>query len=72
MLSRLLGNGQLPDNGTLSDSSSFTGPHNPYTLTGKPLDAESGLVYLDARYYDAANGTWLTRDPLPGSLPSPP
>jgi RHS repeat-associated protein len=27
-------------------------------------DAESGLIYMRARYYDPATGQWLTRDPI--------
>jgi RHS repeat-associated protein len=29
------------------------------------LDAESGLQYLRARYYDPATAQFLTRDPAP-------
>jgi RHS repeat-associated protein len=32
--------------------------HGPYT------DAESGLIYLRARYYDPATGQFMSLDPL--------
>jgi RHS repeat-associated protein len=36
----------------------------PLGYTGEYTDAESGLQYLRARYYDPASGQFLTRDPL--------
>ena len=36
----------------------------PYTYTGREFDAESGLVYSRARYYDAATGRFLEKDPI--------
>jgi len=36
----------------------------PSTFTGRPLDAESGLLFLRHRYYDARIGTFLTPDPI--------
>jgi RHS repeat-associated protein len=39
---------------------------NPFQYAGQYTDAESGLEYLRARYYDAAIGQFLTRDPLIG------
>ncbi len=56
----------LDNNLGLEDSSNFTGPHNHYTLTGKQLDAESGLVYYGARYLKASSRQWMSRDPLQG------
>ncbi len=35
----------------------------PWTFTGRPLDAESGLLFLRNRYYDAQTGRFLTQDP---------
>jgi RHS repeat-associated protein len=31
---------------------------------GYKTDSETGLVYCQNRYYDPANGRWLTRDPI--------
>jgi RHS repeat-associated protein len=37
---------------------------NPFTFTGREFDAESGLYYYRARYYDPATGRFLSRDPI--------
>jgi RHS repeat-associated protein len=37
---------------------------NPWTFTGRRLDAETGLMYYRARYYDAVLGRFVGRDPL--------
>ena len=37
---------------------------NPFQYTGQYRDAESGLLYLRARYYDAGTEQFLTIDPL--------
>jgi RHS repeat-associated protein len=37
---------------------------NPFGFAGEYTDAESGLLYMRARYYDPATAQWLTRDPL--------
>jgi len=37
---------------------------NDYLYTGRRLDTESGLFYYRARYYDAALGSFLQRDPI--------
>ena len=36
----------------------------PYTFTGREFDAETGLYYYRARYYDAMKGRFLHKDPL--------
>jgi RHS repeat-associated protein len=36
----------------------------PFGFTGEWTDAETGFVYLRARYYDPAIGQFLNRDPL--------
>lgn len=36
----------------------------PYAYTGREFDAESGLFYYRARYYDSAIGRFLTEDPI--------
>ena len=37
---------------------------NVYGFTGRRLDAESGLYYFRARYFDVELGRFITRDPL--------
>jgi RHS repeat-associated protein len=36
----------------------------PYLFTGKELDAETGLYYFGARYYDPHLSMWASPDPL--------
>jgi RHS repeat-associated protein len=43
---------------------SSTGVANPLGYAGQYTDAESGLQYLRARYYDPATAQFLTKDPL--------
>ncbi|MBI4001157.1 MAG: hypothetical protein HY348_05170 [Nitrospira defluvii] len=42
----------------------------PYTYTGREFDAETGLYYYRARYYDAMTGRFLQKDPIgyPGDI----
>ena len=37
---------------------------NPLLYTGREFDAESGLYYYRARYYDPAIGRFLSEDPI--------
>lgn len=37
---------------------------NPYRYTARDLDAETGLMYYRARYYDASIGRFLSEDPI--------
>ncbi len=37
---------------------------NPFRYAGEYTDAESGMQYLRARYYDPATGQFITRDPI--------
>ena len=37
---------------------------NPYTYTARELDAESGLYYYRARYYDPDAGRFISADPI--------
>ncbi len=37
---------------------------NPFRFSTKFTDDETGLVYYGYRYYDAAQGRWLGRDPI--------
>jgi RHS repeat-associated protein len=47
-------------NGTEIAASAFA---NPYLFTGRAYDAETGLYYYRARYYDYATGRFLQADP---------
>ena len=40
--------------------------YNPYQFTGEAWDAEVGLLYLRARYYQPEVGRFITKDPWPG------
>ncbi len=37
---------------------------NPFQYTGRELDAETGLYYYHARYYDPNSGRFLSEDPI--------
>ena len=37
---------------------------NPFRFSTKYVDVETGLYNYGYRYYDAANGRWLNRDPI--------
>lgn len=52
-------------------SRSQSGVQLPFTYTGEQVDAESGLVYLRARYLDPTTGRFLSRDPFPGLQTDP-
>jgi RHS repeat-associated protein len=49
-----------------------TGVQYRLGYTGEQLDAETGFVYLRARYYDPGQGRFLTKDPWPGRTGDPP
>ncbi|MBX4334736.1 RHS repeat-associated core domain-containing protein, partial [Mycobacterium tuberculosis] len=38
-----------------------------YMYTGREYDAETGLQYSRARYYDPTLGRFLSEDPIPAS-----
>ena len=38
--------------------------YNPYRWNGEQTDAESGLTYMRNRYYQAATGRFIQRDPI--------
>jgi len=44
---------------------------NVYLYRGEQYDSDLGLYYLRARYYNAATGRFMSRDPLDGSTFSP-
>ncbi len=43
---------------------------NRYGFTGKERDAQSGLQYFGARYYDQRTGRWWGKDPVVGNTGS--
>lgn len=45
--------------------------NQPFAYNGEAYDAETGLIYLRARYYDPGLGRFLSRDELPGAPGSP-
>ena len=44
---------------------------NPYQFTGEAWDAEVGLLYLRARYYQPATARFITKDPWMGDIQQP-
>ncbi len=40
------------------------GVESPFAFTGREFDAESGLYFYRARYYDPATGRFLSKDPI--------
>lgn len=44
---------------------------NPFGFAGQYTDAESGLQYLRARYYDPGTGVFITRDPIEAQTREP-
>jgi len=44
---------------------------NPYLYRGERYDADLGLYYLRARWYNPATGRFMTRDPYQGSIYDP-
>ena len=45
---------------------------NKFTFTGHEKDAETGLIYARARFYDPDVGRFLTQDGLLGAIDQPP
>src|SRR5690606_10477364 len=48
------------------------GDENRRQYTGHYRDAETGLHYFGARYYDDEQGRFLSQDPYPGEVDAPP
>jgi len=48
-----------------------TGSNQNFGYTGEMLDAESGLLYLRARYYDPSIGRFISADPYLGRMAEP-
>lgn len=57
--------------GSGSDISSNPVLATSFTFTGREWDAESGMYYYRARYYDANTGRFMQQDPHPGKLINP-
>jgi len=51
--------------------SGLAGTRSPFRYTGESLDAETGLYYLRARYYDPTIGRFISKDQLPGLAIAP-
>jgi RHS repeat-associated protein len=47
------------------------GVPNPWQFTGEAWDAEVGLLYLRARYYQPETGRFITKDPWAGNVRRP-
>ncbi|MGH2687537.1 MAG: RHS repeat domain-containing protein, partial [Actinomycetota bacterium] len=47
-----------------ASSASGEAGENPWDFAGHRTDGDSGLVYMNARYYDAEIGRFLTADPV--------
>ncbi len=45
------------------DTDGLSDVHNPHTFTARRLDSASGLMQYRNRYYDAAHGRFVSRDP---------
>jgi len=50
--------------GSFGKTSSTGSLFNPFQYTGREFDPETGLYYYRARYYDPANGRFLSEDPI--------
>jgi len=42
--------------------------YNPFRYCGEYFDYETGYIYLRARYYDSANGRFISEDPIRDGL----
>lgn len=60
----------LPYGETMAEQSGSDYFQSPWKYNGKELDAESGLYYYGARYYDARISMWFGIDPLMEKFPS--
>ena len=54
---------------TFADEHAYT-ETQPYLFNAKELDAETGLYYYGARYYDPKSSIWLGVDPMAEDMPS--
>ena len=51
-----------------NQTSDTTGGYNPFRYNSQYTDAESGLIYLRARYYDPSIGRFMAEDPVKDGL----
>ena len=60
----------LPFGETMAEQKPSSYYASPYKFNGKELDAETGLYYYGARYYDPKSSIWLSVDPFSDEFPS--
>lgn len=60
----------LPFGETMAEQTGNEYFQNPYKFNGKELDAETGLYYYGARYYDPRSSLWMSVDPLANKAPN--
>lgn len=63
--------GQLTEARAYSAFGESSGGRQTYGYTGHQFDADTGLIYARARYYDPALGRFLSEDPAPALNPYP-
>lgn len=73
--------GLLYDNGTVANTYDYDEfgnlitqqekTYNPFKYAGEYQDSESGLYYLNARYYDPSMGRFLNEDSYEGQIDNP-
>jgi len=56
--------GNVVERAGASGYSTSLGEFQPYHLTTKELDPDTGLYYFNARWYDSASGRFVSRSPL--------
>ncbi len=56
------------DYDAFGNQTTTTNDANPFRYCGEYYDAETGLIYLRARYYDSAVGAFVSEDPIKDGL----
>ncbi len=59
----------LPYGETMAEQQWMSAYENPYKFNAKELDAETGLYYYGARYYNPKLSIWYSVDPMTGATP---
>ena len=54
-----------------NNSGDYKGIDNPYSYNGYYTDTETGLYYLNARYYDPETGSFIQEDTVTGTFTDP-